>query len=99
MICMYIPVCTEYKLVHTCMYLVCTLIFCKEQAYARNRSGSVCLDINLLKPSRIELVDEPAPLLAISDTQASQPEWLEYIYGTAHPVLRWLPTKLAECIG
>ncbi len=27
------------------------------------------------------------------------PEWLEYIYRTAHPVLRWLPTKLAEWIG
>jgi hypothetical protein len=81
------------------MYLVCTLIFCKEQAYTRNCSGSVCLDINLLKPSRVELVDEPAPLLCISDTQACPPKWLEYIYRTAHPVLRWLPTKLAEWIG
>jgi hypothetical protein len=99
MICMYILVCTEYELVHTCMYLVCTLIFCKEQADTRNCSGSVCLDINLLKPSRVELVDEPAPLLCISDTQACPPKWLEYIYRTAHPVLRWLPTKLAEWIG
>jgi hypothetical protein len=81
------------------MYLVCTLIFCEEQACARNCSGSVCLDINLLKPIRIELVDEPAPTLSISDTQASLPQWLEYIYRTAHPVLRWLPTKLAEWIG
>jgi len=74
------------------MYLVCTLIFCKEQAYTRNCSGSVCLDINLLKPCRIELVDEPAPLLCISDTQACPPKWLEYIYRTAHPILRWLLT-------
>jgi hypothetical protein len=57
------------------------------------------LDINLLKPSRIEFVHHPAPLLATTDTQASAPEWLEYIYRTAHPVLRWLPTKLAEWIG
>ena len=57
------------------------------------------MDINLLKPSRIEFVHHPAPLLATSDTQASAPEWLEYIYRTAHPVLRWLPTKLAEWIG
>jgi hypothetical protein len=78
---------------------VCTLIFCKEQADTRNCSGSVCLDINLLKPSRVELVDEPAPLLCISDTQACPPKWLEYIYRTAHPILRWLPTKLAEWIG
>jgi hypothetical protein len=59
----------------------------------------VCLDINLLKPSRIEFVHDPAPLLAMSDAQASTPKWLEYIYRTAHPALRWLPTKLAEWIG
>ena len=34
-----------------------------------------------------------------TDTQASKPQWLEYIYRTAHPVLCWLPTKLAEWIG
>jgi hypothetical protein len=34
----------------------------------------------------------------MSDTQASPPKWLEYIHRTAHPVLRWLPTKLAEWI-
>jgi hypothetical protein len=56
------------------------------------------LDINLLKPSRIEFVHNPDALLAVSDTQASAPQWLEYIYRTAHPVLRWLPTKLAEWI-
>ncbi len=26
-------------------------------------------------------------------------EYLTYVYSTAHPVLRWLPTKLAEWIG
>ena len=26
-------------------------------------------------------------------------EYLTYEYQTAHPVLRWLPTKLAEWIG
>jgi hypothetical protein len=41
------------------------------------------------------LVGKPAPLSSISDTQASPPKWLEYIYRTAHPVLR----KLAEWIG
>jgi hypothetical protein len=75
-----------------------------EQAYAHNCSGSVCWDINFLKPSRIEFFHEPAPLLATSlalaDTQASAPQWLEYMYRTAHLVLccQWLPTtgKLAE---
>ena len=27
------------------------------------------------------------------------PEWIQYIYIIAHPVLRFLPTKLAEFIG
>jgi hypothetical protein len=27
------------------------------------------------------------------------PKWLEYVYRTAHPALRWLSTKLAEWIG
>jgi hypothetical protein len=65
----------------------------------RNSSRCVSLDINLLKPSRIEFVHEPAPLLAMSDAQTSTPKWLEYMYRTAHPALSWLPTKLTEQIG
>ena len=30
---------------------------------------------------------------------AFPPKWLEHIYRTAHPALRWLRTKLAEQIG
>ncbi len=41
----------------------------------------------------------PAPSLSLPDGPHSPPKWLEYVYGTAHPVLRWLPTKLAEWIG
>ena len=70
-----------------------------EQAGARNCSGCVSLDINLLKPSRLEFADEPVPILAMSHAHVSPPQWLEYIYRTAHPALRWLPTKLAEWIG
>ncbi len=40
-------------------------------------------------PSKVSLPDGPH----------SPPKWLEYVYRTAHPVLRWLPTKLAEWIG
>ena len=61
-------------------------------------AGSVRLDINLLKPSKLEFVQDPAPPLTLPDGAAS-PQWLEYIYRTAHPALRWLPTKLAEWIG
>ena len=61
--------------------------------------GYVSLDVNLLKPSRLEFADEPVPILAMFHAHASPPQWLEYIYRTAHPALRWLPTKLAEWIG
>ena len=57
------------------------------------------LDINLLKPTRIEFAENPAPSLSLPDGHLSRPKWLEYVYRTAHPVLRWLPTKLAEWIG
>ena len=65
--------------------------------YARLR-----LNINLLKPSRIELQGQgPAPAVALPSghPSSSSPDWLEYVYRTGHPVLSWLPTKLAEWIG
>ena len=36
--------------------------------------------------------------LTLSEGQAPYPNWLEYVYRTAHPMLCWLPTKLAEWI-
>ncbi len=42
---------------------------------------------------------EPAPLLAMSDSQESNSKWLKYIYWTANPALHWLPIKLAKRIG
>ncbi len=59
----------------------------------------VCLDINLLKPSWIEFGQELGPQLTVPDQQAASVNWLEYVYWKAHPVLRWLPIKLAEWIG
>ena len=43
--------------------------------------------------------ENPEPSLSLPDGPVSPPKWLEYVYRTAHPVLRWLPTKLAEWIG
>ncbi len=56
------------------------------------------LDRNLLKPSKIEFIQEPTPTLTLPDG-TSPPKWLEYIYRSTHSVLCWLPTKLAEWIG
>jgi hypothetical protein len=69
------------------------------QANSINSTGRVRLDLNLLKPSRIEFLHDPERPLTLPDGQESSPTWLEYVYRTAHPVLRWLPTKLAEWIG
>ena len=69
------------------------------QANSKNSTGCVRLDINLLKPTRIEFAENPAPSVSLPDGHHSSPKWLEYVYRTAHPVLRWLPTKLAEWIG
>ena len=69
------------------------------QADSINSTGRVRLDLNLLKPSRIEFVHDPERPLTVPDGQESSPTWLEYVYRTAHPTLRWLPTKLAEWIG
>ncbi len=57
------------------------------------------LDINLLKPTRIEFAEEPVPSLSLADGSLAPPKWLDYVCRTAHPVLRWLPTKLAEWIA
>ena len=57
------------------------------------------MDVNLLKPSRLEFADDPVPMLTMPDAHAPSPQWLEYSYRKAHPALRWLPTKLAEWIG
>jgi hypothetical protein len=69
-----------------------------DQASDKNSAGFVLLDINLLKPSRIEFVQGPAPPLTLGEGQVPYPNWLEYVYRTAHPMLCWLPTKLAEWI-
>ena len=69
------------------------------QANSKHCSGCTRLDLNPLKPSRIEFIEDPTPDLTVPDREASSPTWLEYVYRTAHPALRWLPTKLAEWIG
>jgi len=81
------------------MYMYIHITCSAWQANSKNSTGRVRLDINLLKPTRIEFAANPAPSLSLPDGSHFPPKWLEYIYRTAHPVLRWLPTKLAEWIG
>jgi hypothetical protein len=70
-----------------------------------HKRGKEDIDIHFLKPARFA-VD---PIYAISASMSSivvqneslhlGEEYLTYAYRTKHPVLRWLPTKLAEWIG
>ena len=60
------------------------------------------MDIHLLKPARAwaQLATDFA--LGCKQVLAGdngRGEWTTYQYRTAHPILRWLPTKLAEWIG
>ena len=73
------------------------------QARGRRAGGKEVLDIHLLKPARFQAEknvfhgqwDE----VVHNAEQAPSEQWLEYQYRTAHPVLRWLPSKLAEWIA
>jgi hypothetical protein len=91
-----------------CYVLLCTHVvldkFCDVQANSKQSTGCVRLDINLLKPSRIVFpAQDFAPHLALPhghpSPSCSSPDWLEYAFWSSHPVLRWLPMKLAEWIG
>jgi hypothetical protein len=113
---LHITVIYTHKYVHTAIDIVCTVMYlyvlvrnsrildivCNLQANSKQSTGCVRLDINLLKPSRIELQgQDPAPTMALhyGHPSSSSPDLLEYVYLTGHPVLPWLPTKLAEWIG
>ena len=60
--------------------------------------GTECLDIHLLKAAAHEAVAHLTRGLVpcADDTQA---EWVTYPFRAAHPILRWLPSKLAEWIA
>jgi hypothetical protein len=94
-----IPVDTStYQHILECTSLYCISfdIWLNVQAGTIQSAGCVRLDVNLLKPSRLELQDQDlAPNMAFSSKSLE----LEYVYWTSQPVLRWLPTKLAEWIG
>ena len=74
------------------------------QSTNRNLSGSVRLDLDLLKPWRVSAApvtgdDSASPSVQHMSQQHPKQIWLEYAYRKHHPVLQWLPTKLAEWIA
>ena len=72
----------------------------KHSTMEHHYRGKQVLDIHLLKAERHEAVAlESAGMLVVGDDDAAAPEWVSYQYRTAHPILRWLPSKLAEWLG
>ena len=58
------------------------------------------MDINLLKAERplvVPLADHG--LQQFDNNVAQESPWVTYQYSTVHPILRWLPLKLAEWIA
>ncbi len=89
-----------YVQVHSILYLTYCLMNRLTSVDGLD-SGCVHLDINLLKPSRLEFQIQdlsPNVALQVGDSLCLSPAWLEYVYRSSHPVLRWLPNKLAEWI-
>ena len=86
------------------MYKGCLDSWTLVQSTNKNLSGSVKLDLDLLKPWRVSAAapasDDQAspPVRHMSQQQPSQ-VWLQYAYRKHHPALQWLPTKLAEWIA
>jgi hypothetical protein len=62
-------------------------------------AGKECLDVHLLKPARLDVLPEQTDVVCADDGQLAGQLWLEYPYRKFHPIIRWLPTKLAAWIG
>jgi hypothetical protein len=62
-------------------------------------STSRCNEEPSSAPEGVEFMQDLECPLIVRDGEESSATWLEYVYRTAHPALRWLPTKLAEWIG
>ena len=65
-------------------------------------TGKECLDVHLLKPSRLDVIPGQPDVVCADDAPegpAQAAAWLEYPFRKSHPILRWLPTKLAAWIG
>ena len=90
---------------HTLKSLMFPCFAVCRQAVGRRGRGRQDIDLHLLKPAKFRPDPDwalpPADLDSVVHDEELDPvsEWMTYEYRTAHPVLRWLPTKLAEWIG
>jgi hypothetical protein len=77
----------------------------KRSSTEHHHRGKQVLDIHLLKAERLAALplELPASLSGppgmLDADDAATPEWVTYAFSTAHPILRWLPSKLAVWLG
>jgi len=72
-----------------------------ESSSDHHHMGKQALDIHLLKAERLEALPRPLDSdnqVLLSD-KVDHPEWVTYPYRKAHPILRWLPSKLAQYLA
>ena len=63
-------------------------------------AGKEALDIHLLKAEQLEALPLDSDILnVLLSDRVDEPEWVTYPYRKAHPILRWLPSKLAEYLA
>ncbi len=62
-------------------------------------TGKERLDVHLLKPSCLEVVQEQLQEDMCNSDIADQARWIKCKYCHSHPIISWLPTKLAAWIG
>ena len=55
--------------------------------------------MHLLKPARLDVLPGQPDVVCADDGQLAGQGWLEYPFCKSHPIIRWLPTKLAAWIG
>ena len=57
--------------------------------------------MHLLKPARLEILpgQPDSDVVCADDSLLQSQGWLEYPFRKSHPIIRWLPSKLAEWIG
>jgi hypothetical protein len=62
--------------------------------------GKECLDVHLLKPARLDVPPgQPNVHVVCADGMQPASAWLEYPFCKSHPILSWLPSKLAAWIS
>lgn len=52
-----------------------------------------------MKAERLAAVEVAADGIVLEADDVADPEWVTYPYRKAHPILRWLPSKLAQFLA